>query len=218
MEHLTPLIAKLWSVLNARAQALSNAWKGFVNFPDFLPRKVHARLVRELARMESLLRRKILHDAHKLKPTLTPTPPKVPRTKTKTQRSICNGEVSETEKPFRTAPFRFDDISAGGNQCLNARRTPSNDHIMAMRAQAQKPRAEMLDTARLHRRLESFYIALQETDLLARKLAQRLADNDPPRLKPFKPGKIFKPWTQLFETIDWSLASYDFPECDLDSS
>jgi hypothetical protein len=59
MEKLTHLIAKLWTLLKARAEASRVAWTNFDTLPQTLPRHMHAAVMSELQKLERLLRRKI---------------------------------------------------------------------------------------------------------------------------------------------------------------
>ncbi len=211
MENLAPLIAQLWTVLTARAQALSDIWKGFHDFPKILPRKIHASVSRDLAKLESLLRRKLLYDAHQLSAAMTPEPPKPKRVLSNKQGARSKGSTAAEPRAPSILPFRFDEGSARAGRPFHRPRILSFDAIMAMPTRMKTPRPETLDTTRLFRRLESFYVAIGETDILARKLAQRLANNDLPRLKMFKAGKTYKPWAGVFAKIDLILAGFDLP-------
>jgi hypothetical protein len=216
MENLSPLIAQLWTVLTARADALSRVWKGFANFPETLPRRIYNSVWQDLRKLESLLRRKILFDAQQIYMTLQPSPPKAKRARPAEQGARSpNGKAKSNH---RIAPFRLDDGGPPKARAFQAPRILSYDAIMAMPARVKKPRAETLSTARLLRRLETFYTAINETDVLARKLAQRLADHQPPRLKPFKAGKIYKRWAAVFAKIDLIFAGIPVRARVLDTS
>ncbi len=217
MENLSHLIAQLWTVLTTRAQALSNVWNGFHDFPEFLPRKIYASLARELSQLESLLRRKILHDAQQIQITLEPERPKQTRAAPKPSRAPSEKKDAETV-PHRFLPFRFDDGATRAGQPFQRPRILSFDAIMAMPSPVKKIRAETLGTTRLFRRLESFYVAIDEIDVLAEKLSKRLARNDRPRLKRFKASKPFKRWAELVVRIDLAFAGIDLPNRRFDTS
>ena len=193
MNHIAILITKLWTVLTTRADALRRACMGFENAPETLSRRAHAMVSRELRKLEGLLRRKILYDAHQIHTVLLPQPPKRPRAEAKARRDSKSGTL-------RTASFRLDEGRAGDAfkrqvlQFLGIKdRAP---------APLRNPPAEYVNADALVRRARAFYAALGNTDALAQKLARRLARHGFLRVRSFRTAEHEHSWENGFDEID----------------
>ena len=216
------LLAQLWHLLTMRTDALSAAWGGFAKFPESLSRKAYAGLVRELAVLETLLRRMIFWDALQLvRQNINQSAPAKPASARSAQKSAAAKPAQDKTSAYRTPVFRLDEPQTRASRPFHAPRILSFDQIMAMPKHVSEPKAETRDTARLKRRLEAFYIAIHNRDRSAQKLARRLAKDQPPRLKPVRLSKRPKDWQPLLIEIDRREAYYhahtvdgDGPEID----
>ena len=110
MTTFVELIEQLFSLLTTRTHAFTAAWNGFENFPDVLPRKAYARFVREIAELETMLRRLIYWDALRLRRAALAKPEKpAPARSAPVPTAPDAPAETPSERPRRLPVLRLDE-------------------------------------------------------------------------------------------------------------